>query len=57
MGNVVLKKIKVALVGYGSQGTRIASAVSAQEDMELVGVCLKEPDVSAMMAFRKGFPI
>jgi glyceraldehyde-3-phosphate dehydrogenase (NAD(P)) len=57
VGNVVLKKINVALVGYGSQGTRIASAVSAQEDMKLVGICLKEPDVSAFMAFRKGFPI
>lgn len=52
-----MKKIKVALVGYGSQGTRIAGAVSAQEDMELVGVCLKEPDISALMAFRKGFSI
>jgi len=52
-----LKKIDVALVGYGSQGTRIASAVSAQEDMELAGVCLKEPDISALMAFRKGFSI
>jgi len=55
--NVVLKKINVALVGYGSQGTRIASAISAQRDMELVGVCLKEPDISALMAFGKGFPI
>ena len=52
-----MEKVNVGLVGYGSQGTRIASAVSAQEDMELVGVCVKEPDVSALMAFRKGFPI
>lgn len=52
-----MKKINVALVGYGSQGTRIARAVAAQGDMELVGICLKEPDVSAFMAFRKGFSI
>jgi len=57
VGNGVLEKINVGLVGYGSQGTRIASAVSAQEDMELVGICIKEPDVSALMAFKKGFPI
>jgi len=52
-----LEKINVGLVGYGSQGTRIASAVSAQKDMELVGIGLREPDISAHMAFRKGFPI
>lgn len=52
-----MNKIKVALVGYGSQGRRIAEAVSVQPDIQLVGVCLREPDGSAHMAFRKGFPI
>lgn len=45
------------LVGYGSQGTRIAEAVSAQQDIQLVGIGLKVPDISAHMAFRKGFQI
>jgi glyceraldehyde-3-phosphate dehydrogenase (NAD(P)) len=50
-------KIKVGLVGYGSQGTRIADAISVQNDMELAGACLKELDISAFMAFRKGFDL
>jgi len=48
---------KVGLVGYGSQGRRIAEAISAQKDMKLTGVCLKEPDLSAHMAAMKEFPI
>ncbi len=52
-----MRKIKIVLVGYGSQGTRIAEAVSAQPDIELVGVGFKEPDIFARMAFRKGFRI
>ncbi len=52
-----MHKIKVGLVGYGSQGTRIAEAISVQKDMKLTGICLKEPDISALMAFRKGFAI
>jgi glyceraldehyde-3-phosphate dehydrogenase (NAD(P)) len=50
-------KIKVLLVGYGSQGTRIAEAILAQPDIQLVGIGLKVPDVSAYMASRKGFQI
>ncbi|MCK4424410.1 type II glyceraldehyde-3-phosphate dehydrogenase [Candidatus Bathyarchaeota archaeon] len=52
-----MHKIKVGLVGYGSQGRRIAEAISVQKDMELTGICLKEPDISALMAARKGFVI
>ena len=52
-----MDKIKIALVGYGSQGRRIAEAVSAQPDMQLVGVGLNEPDISAHMAFRRGFAL
>lgn len=52
-----MHKIKVGLVGYGSQGTRIAEAISVQKDMELTGICLKEPDISALMASKKGFVI
>ena len=56
-GERIMDKIKVILVGYGSQGTRIAEAVSAQPDIQLVGIGLKEPDIFAHMAFRKGFQI
>ncbi len=52
-----MEKIKIVLVGYGSQGTRIAEAVSAQPDIQLVGVGLKDPDIFAHMAHRKGFSI
>lgn len=52
-----MDKIKIVLVGYGSQGTRIAEAVSAQPDIQLVGIGLKEPDIFAHMAFRRGFQI
>ncbi|MBE0520498.1 type II glyceraldehyde-3-phosphate dehydrogenase [Candidatus Bathyarchaeota archaeon] len=52
-----MQKINVGLVGYGSQGIRIAEAISVQKDMKLTGVCLKEPDISALMAFRREFDI
>jgi glyceraldehyde-3-phosphate dehydrogenase (NAD(P)) len=50
-------RIKIALVGYGSQGSRIADAISAQPDFELLGVGLKEPDPSAREASRRGHSI
>ncbi len=52
-----MKRINIGLFGYGSQGRRIAEGLSLQPDMQLVGVCLKEPDLSAHMAFRKDLPI
>lgn len=52
-----MNKTKIVLVGYGSQGTRIAEAISAQPDFQLIGICLKEPDVFAHMASRKGYSI
>lgn len=33
-----MKKVRVAVAGYGVIGTRLADAVAMQEDMELVGV-------------------
>jgi glyceraldehyde-3-phosphate dehydrogenase (NAD(P)) len=44
-------------VGFGSQGRRVAEAISRQEDMELVGVALSQPDISARLAFKIGYPI
>lgn len=49
--------IRCLLVGYGSQGTRIAEAISACSDLKLVGVGLKVPDLFAQMALRKGYSI
>jgi glyceraldehyde-3-phosphate dehydrogenase (NAD(P)) len=49
--------IKCLLVGYGSQGIRIAEAISAQPDLELFGIGLKVPDVFARMAFKRGHSI
>jgi len=52
-----MHKINVGLVGYGSQGRRIAEAISIQKDMKLAGICLKEPDLSAHIAAMKQLPI
>jgi len=52
-----MDKTKIVLVGYGSQGTRIAEAISAQPDFHLVSIGLKEPDVFAHIALRKGYSI
>ena len=49
--------IRCLLVGYGSQGTRIAEAVSAQPDLQLSGIALKVPDISARMASSRGLLI
>jgi glyceraldehyde-3-phosphate dehydrogenase/erythrose-4-phosphate dehydrogenase len=34
-----MKKIKVAINGYGDIGKRVADAVTLQDDMVLAGVC------------------
>ncbi len=57
MRSLRLAIIKIALVGYGSQGRRVAEAISGQGDFHLVGVCLNEPDLTARMAFKKGLHI
>lgn len=44
-------------MGFGSQGRRVAEAISRQEDMELVGVALSQPDLSARLASIIGYPI
>jgi len=51
------RKIRVGLVGYGSQGRRIAYAITAQPDMTLTGVALKLPDVTARMALHAKHPL
>lgn len=48
--------VKVAINGYGTIGKRIADAVSAQDDMEIVGVTKTRPTYEARMAILRGYP-
>lgn len=50
-------KIKVAINGYGTIGKRVADAVSAQDDMEIVGVVKTRPSFEARIAKEKGFDL
>ena len=51
------EKIKVGVIGYGVIGKRVADAVSAQEDMELVGVADIISDMRIEIAQQRGYPI
>ncbi len=51
------KKIRVLLNGYGVIGKRVADAVAAQEDMQLVGVADVVSDWRIRVAVEKGYPI
>jgi len=48
---------KVAINGYGTIGKRVADAVSAQDDMEIVGVTKTRPSFGCDLAARKGYPL
>ncbi len=48
--------VKVAVVGYGVIGQRLADGVALQEDMELVGVADKVPSLSIRALKEKGMP-
>jgi glyceraldehyde-3-phosphate dehydrogenase (NAD(P)) len=50
-------KIRVLLNGYGVIGKRVADAVAAQEDMQLVGVADVVSDWRIKVAVQKGYPI
>lgn len=52
-----MKKIKVAVNGYGVIGKRVADAVSIQDDMELVGVCDVITDWRIKMASIKQYKV
>ena len=52
-----MNKIKVAVNGYGVIGKRVADAVLAQDDMELVGVCDVVSDWRIKMAVEKEYPV
>ena len=49
--------IRVGINGYGTIGKRVADAVAAQEDMELVGVAKTRPNFEAETAVSKGYPL
>ncbi len=47
--------VKVAINGYGTIGKRVADAVAAQDDMEIVGVVKRRPSFEAFDAVKNGF--
>ncbi len=49
--------VKVAINGYGTIGKRAASAVSAQDDMEIIGVTKTRPSYEAFLARDNGYPL
>ena len=51
------KMIRVAVNGYGTIGRRVADAVRAQKDMELVGVTKVKADYRAKIAVQKGIAL
>ena len=52
-----MKKIKVAVNGYGVIGKRVAEAVALQDDMELIGIGDVAADWRIKAAAKKGYPI
>ncbi|MCZ7392535.1 MAG: type II glyceraldehyde-3-phosphate dehydrogenase [Candidatus Methanoperedens sp.] len=50
-------KAKVAINGYGTIGKRVADAVAAQDDMEVVGVVKTKPSFEACIAEKKGYEL
>lgn len=50
-----MSKIRVAVNGYGTIGKRVATAIAAQDDMELVGVTKTRPTFEALTALEKGY--
>lgn len=49
--------VRVGVNGYGTIGRRVAWAVSLQDDMELVGIAKKSPDISAVQAYERGINV
>ena len=50
-------KKKVAIIGYGVIGKRVADAVAKQDDMELTGVCDVISDWRIHSAIKKGYAV
>ena len=52
-----MTKVKVGINGYGTIGKRVATAVSMQKDMEVIGVTKTRPNYEAFTAAFKGFDL
>jgi glyceraldehyde-3-phosphate dehydrogenase (NAD(P)) len=50
-------KAKIAVNGYGTIGKRVADAVQAQDDMEVIGVSKTKPNYEAAVAHQLGYDI
>ena len=48
-----MARVKVAINGYGTIGKRVADAIDAQDDMEVVGVTKTGPSFGCEMALRR----
>jgi len=47
----------VGINGYGTIGKRVTDAVSAQDDMKIVGITKRNPDFESRMAVEKGYDL
>ena len=52
-----MSKAKIAINGYGTIGKRVGDAVSAQDDMEIIGVVKTRPSFEAKLAVDSGFDL
>ena len=52
-----MRKVKVAVNGYGVIGKRVADAVRLQEDMELAGICDVAADYRIRVPWGLGLPV
>jgi len=52
-----MAKIRVGVNGFGTIGKRVATAVAAQDDMELIGVTKTRPNFEARSAIGKGYAL
>jgi glyceraldehyde-3-phosphate dehydrogenase (NAD(P)) len=50
-------KAKIAINGYGTIGKRVADAVKAQDDMEIIGISKTKPNYEAAVANQLGYDI
>ncbi len=52
-----MAKAKIAVNGYGTIGKRVADAVRAQDDMEVIGISKTKPNYEAAVAHQLGYDI
>jgi glyceraldehyde-3-phosphate dehydrogenase (NAD(P)) len=50
-------KAKIAINGYGTIGKRVADAINAQPDMEIIGATKTRPTFEAKLANLRGIPL